>query len=141
MISIFVIMYIIFISFLGSQKSKVNALYDVSDNKHDKTYLLSYPGICSEQKHIQQICSRFEVAKNHYNQTPKKMVENSHEYVYESVDNGDEDDSDDYDHYHLGFKYYLISLLIFTSISMCLIYLNTDKPIRRYDGKILPIYT
>jgi hypothetical protein len=147
MIPTIVIIYILFIWFISSQKSKVKA-YHKYHNKPDKTYLLSYPGICSEQKHIQQICSKFEIARNHYNYTPKK-TEQIYDYVNHDehgdgpIDTGDEDDSieDDYNYSHSGFAYYSIALLVFTSISMWLIYMSSDKPLRRYDGKILPVYT
>lgn len=145
MISIFAIIYILFIWFLACQKSKVKA-YHRYHNKPDKTYLLSYPGICREQKQIQQICSKFEVANNHYNYTPKK-TEQIYDYVNHDehgdgpVDTGDEDDSIDDEYHHSGFVYYSIALLTFTSISLCLIYMSSDKPTRRYDGKILPLHS
>lgn len=144
MIPTIVIIYILFIWFISSQKSKVKA-YHRYHNKPDKTYLLSYPGICNQQKHIQQLCSKFEVEKNHYNYTPKK-TEQIYDYVEHgdgSIDTGDEDDSieDDYNYSHSGFAYYSVALLTFTSISLCLIYMSSDKPLRRYDGKILPVYT
>lgn len=142
MISTFAIIYILFIWFLSSQKSKVNA-YHRYHNKPDKVDLLSYPGICSQQKHIQQLCSKFEVEKNHYNYTPKK-TEQIYDYVEHGdgqIDTGDEDDSIDDDYSHSGFIYYSIALLTFTSISLCLIYMSSDKPTRRYDGKILPLHS
>ena len=149
MTSIFAIIYILFIWIFATRKSHVKA-YHKYDINHDKRYLLSYPGICNEQKHIQQICSKFEIARNEYNQTPKneynetpKKIEHSYEYEHhnEPIDTGDEDDSIDDEYKYSGFTYYSIALLVFTSISMWLIYLSTDKPLRRYDGKILPVYT
>lgn len=135
MISRFAIIYILFIWVFTTQG---NHRY------HNKP--LNYHDICSQQKNIQQLCSNFEiVAKNDYNHTPKK-TEQIYDYVEHGdgpIDTGDEDDSieDDYSYSHSGFIYYSIALLTFTSISLCLIYMSSDKPTRRYDGKILPLHS
>ena len=105
---------------------------------------LSYPKICQERSHINEVCDKYDAVYNSRSNYQEKKHEPIEPNVVNEPDNYGMnelvDEPDIYEISHSGLKYYSIVLLLFTVLSMWLIYISNENLFSKYDEKILPFY-